>query len=41
VHRLRQKLETEPARPRYLQTEAGAGYRIEIGPAAPDRESPE
>jgi DNA-binding response OmpR family regulator len=41
VHRLRQKLETDPARPRYLQTDAGAVYRIEIGPTAPDRESPE
>jgi two-component system, OmpR family, KDP operon response regulator KdpE len=25
---LRQKLETEPARPRYLLTEPGVGYRL-------------
>ena len=29
VHRLRQKIETDPAAPRYLQTESGAGYRLE------------
>ena len=28
VHRLRQKIEEDPAEPRYLQTEAGAGYRL-------------
>jgi len=25
---LRRKLETDPARPRYLLTEAGVGYRL-------------
>ena len=39
VHRLRQKLEADPTRPRYLQTEPGAGYRIETGPPAPARPS--
>jgi DNA-binding response OmpR family regulator len=28
VHRLRQKIELDPAAPRYLQTESGAGYRL-------------
>ena len=28
VHQLRQKLEANPARPRYLLTEAGVGYRL-------------
>jgi DNA-binding response OmpR family regulator len=28
VHRLRQKLESDPALPRYLQTAAGAGYKL-------------
>ncbi|HTW38335.1 MAG TPA: response regulator transcription factor [Steroidobacteraceae bacterium] len=28
VHRLRQKLETDPTLPRYLQTAAGAGYKL-------------
>jgi DNA-binding response OmpR family regulator len=28
VHRLRQKIEVDPAAPRFLQTEPGAGYRI-------------
>ena len=28
VHRLRQKIEEDPAEPRYLQTESGAGYRL-------------
>jgi DNA-binding response OmpR family regulator len=28
VHRLRQKIEEDPAVPRYLQTDAGAGYRL-------------
>jgi len=31
VHRLRQKIEADPAAPRYLQTESGAGYRLEVG----------
>ena len=30
VHRLRQKIEADPAAPRYLKTESGAGYRIVI-----------
>jgi two-component system sensor histidine kinase KdpD len=29
---LRQKLEPEPSRPRYLITEPGMGYRFEVGP---------
>jgi DNA-binding response OmpR family regulator len=29
VHRLRQKIEEDPAAPRYLKTESGAGYRLE------------
>jgi len=28
VHRLRQKVEPDPAEPRYLLTEPGAGYRL-------------
>jgi DNA-binding response OmpR family regulator len=28
VHRLRQKIEADPAEPRLLQTDAGAGYRL-------------
>ena len=28
VSQLRRKLEDDPARPRYLLTEAGAGYRL-------------
>ena len=28
VRRLRQKIEADPAQPRYLQTEPGAGYRL-------------
>lgn len=28
VRRLRQKIEADPAQPRYLQTESGAGYRL-------------
>jgi DNA-binding response OmpR family regulator len=31
VHRLRHKVEADPAQPRYLQTEAGAGYRLRAG----------
>jgi len=35
VGRLRQKLEPDPARPRYLRTEPGVGYRlVEVDPAA-------
>jgi two-component system KDP operon response regulator KdpE len=33
VSQLRQKLEADPARPRYLLTEAGAGYRL-VNPVA-------
>ncbi|MCX7054488.1 MAG: helix-turn-helix domain-containing protein [Proteobacteria bacterium] len=29
VHRLRQKIEADPAAPQVLRTEAGAGYRLE------------
>jgi DNA-binding response OmpR family regulator len=29
VHRLRHKIEADPADPRVLRTEAGAGYRID------------
>jgi two-component system KDP operon response regulator KdpE len=29
---LRHKLELDPARPRYLKTEAGVGYRLWVGP---------
>jgi DNA-binding response OmpR family regulator len=32
VHRLRQKLEVDPAAPALLKTEAGAGYRLDVGP---------
>jgi len=31
VHRLRHKLESDPALPRWLTTEAGAGYRLDAG----------
>ena len=31
VHRLREKLEPEPARPRYLHTVPGIGYRLTAG----------
>ena len=31
VHRLRQKIETDPAEPALLKTEAGAGYRLVSG----------
>jgi two-component system, OmpR family, KDP operon response regulator KdpE len=31
VRQLRQKLERDPARPRYLVTEAGGGYRLKLG----------
>ena len=30
VHRLRHKIEADPAEPQYLQTESGAGYRLEV-----------
>jgi two-component system, OmpR family, KDP operon response regulator KdpE len=31
VRQLRQKLERDPARPRYLLTDAGGGYRLKLG----------
>jgi DNA-binding response OmpR family regulator len=31
VHRLRQKIEADPAEPRLLHTDAGAGYKLEEG----------
>jgi DNA-binding response OmpR family regulator len=30
VHRLRHKIEEDPANPRYLATEPGAGYRLRV-----------
>jgi len=30
VHRLRQKIETDPAAPQLLQTAAGAGYKLAV-----------
>lgn len=30
VHRVRQKIETDPAEPRYLKTVPGVGYRLEV-----------
>ncbi|NJL28729.1 MAG: winged helix-turn-helix domain-containing protein, partial [Thermoanaerobaculia bacterium] len=33
VHRLRQKLETDPTQPRWLVTEPGIGYRLGGGEA--------
>ncbi|MGD0090467.1 MAG: response regulator [Planctomycetota bacterium] len=30
VHQLRHKLESDPARPKYLVTEAGVGYRLRV-----------
>jgi DNA-binding response OmpR family regulator len=30
VHRVRQKIETDPAQPRYLKTVSGVGYRLEV-----------
>lgn len=30
VHRLRQKIESDPGQPRYLQTAAGAGYKLVV-----------
>ena len=30
VHRLRHKIEEDPANPRFLRTESGAGYRLVV-----------
>ncbi len=40
VHQLRHKIEPDPARPRFLRTETGVGYRLEEGlqPPAPGKE---
>lgn len=32
VHQLRQKIESDPARPRFLRTESGVGYRFAASP---------
>jgi two-component system KDP operon response regulator KdpE len=32
VHQLRQKIEADPARPRFIQTEPGVGYRLKTQP---------
>jgi DNA-binding response OmpR family regulator len=34
VHRLRQKVEGDPAAPRWLETEASSGYRLRLDPAS-------
>ncbi len=34
VHQLRHKIEPDPARPRFLRTETGIGYRLEEGEGA-------
>jgi len=31
IRALRQKIEDDPERPRYLQTETGVGYRLKTG----------
>ena len=33
IRRLREKIETEPSKPRYLQTVRGAGYRFSLEPS--------
>ena len=33
IGRLRRKVEPDPARPRYVLTEPGAGYRLRLDPA--------
>ena len=42
VHQLRHKIEPDPARPRFLRTETGIGYRLEEGqqPPAQHQEQP-
>ena len=37
VHRIRQKIEEDPAHPRYLLTERGLGYRLSTAAAEEDR----
>ncbi|MEO8307365.1 MAG: response regulator [Pseudomonadota bacterium] len=37
IKTLRQKLEPDPGRPRYLVTEAGVGYRLRVDEAAAER----
>jgi len=32
IRALRQKIEDDPERPRYLQTETGVGYRLRVHP---------
>lgn len=38
VHQLRHLLEANPARPRYLKTEPGVGYRLVVDEDRPERE---
>lgn len=40
IAQIRRKLEPEPSRPRYFLTEAGMGYRFELGSARADVSSP-
>jgi two-component system KDP operon response regulator KdpE len=35
IHKLRQKIEPDPARPRHLHTETGVGYRLAETPSEP------
>ena len=39
VHQLRHKIEPDPARPRFLRTETGIGYRLEEADGPEDRNS--
>lgn len=39
VHQLRHKIEPDPARPRFLRTETGIGYRLEEADAPTDGDS--
>jgi two-component system KDP operon response regulator KdpE len=39
VHQLRHKIEPDPARPRFLRTETGIGYRLEEADGPDDRDS--
>ena len=38
INRLRKKIEVDPARPRFIQTVWGVGYRF-VDPAAEDEET--